>query len=75
MMRLHCCDYVSQQVDGTNVDKRVQNPVSFNVTIPHCQPVAQDTSVLDMFSGKESVASGFSAALKIETIKLSGSPG
>ena len=33
------------------------------ITLLHYQPVAQDTSVVDLFSGKQSVASGFRAAL------------
>lgn len=48
------------------MDKRVQNPEYNNqyITLLHYQPVAQDTSVVDLFSGRQSVADGFRAALK-----------
>lgn len=42
---------------------RTQNIMIIKITLLHYQPVAQDTSVVDLFSGKQSVASGFRAAL------------
>ena len=66
--RLHACDYVSQQVEGTYLDKRALNSDQKFWYIDStsgilCLPLAQDTAVLDLFAGMQSVSMGFSSKL------------
>lgn len=63
-VRLHSIDYVCQQVEGTALDQRARTLVVSPVFPQENDLIgAQDTAVLDLFAGQQSVSKGFSPKL------------